>query len=268
MHTSYQLDSSCFAVKINGKDADCGSLLPEWSPHDRVGIIVDENLGAIGASLLIQFSITAFYDECASRRSKAIYPEIYLFHVGGRYGDHSSYDIYPPRKEIFLDDDPVAILESINTCGISRLIVVDGAIGNVQHHFKEPACAKERITSAFAYSPYGRVRDPDIEIAGLNRRVVANTSMAIKPGKKAYAELMQSFTTSSKAPSIPENEKLPVIASRVEEVSLEQRNKIIQQRLEISVDGLPYETYRRISISDALNMLSSRASRCSQKVRK
>ena len=261
MHTSYQLKESNFAISLCGVGSTRDDVFPDWTSHDRVGIVVDKPFGGVGASLLLQVSITLFYDVCQKRKTEPFYPEVYLFHVGGRYGDHSSYDIYPPRKEVFVDDDPVAILEAINDRAITRLIVVDGEQGNPKHHFKEPASAKERLVSAFAYSPTGRVNSPDIEIEALKRCVIANTNMALRSGKKAYAELMESLSKSPKGPTLPVDEKHPVLVSRADEVSIEVRDSIIQQRDEISTNGLPLESYRRITVAQALNMLGSSGSR-------
>ncbi|PHZ86366.1 hypothetical protein CRD36_02055 [Paremcibacter congregatus] len=79
--------------------------------------------------------------------------------------------------------------------------------------------------------------------------------MALKPGKKAYAELMVSFSKSPKGSHLPNNEKLPVLASRANEVLHEAREKVLQRRVEIQVNGFPIETYRRIVVEDALNIL-------------
>lgn len=256
MHTSYQLDSSHFSIKIDNKDATRGDLLSEWNIYDRVGIIIDEPFGAVGASLLIQLTITAFYDIRPSRRSETIYPEVYLFHVGERYGDHSSYDIYPLRKEVFLDDDPVQILAAINDRAITRLIVVDRDCRQVQHHYKEPSSAKDRITSVFAYSATGRVTNPDIEIVGLNRNVLSNTRRALNPGSKGYTESMEKLAKSPRMPMISDHEIIPVYSSRSDEVPVPIRDRIRQQFDESSKDGVRRETFRRISLSESLNMLS------------
>ena len=61
------------------------------------------------------------------RGPNGIYPEIYLFHVGGRHGDHSPYDFWPARKEVFVDADPREVLDQINDKGITRLAVPDGS---------------------------------------------------------------------------------------------------------------------------------------------
>lgn len=255
MHTSRQLKNSDFAIRIKGEEVSREELLPNWKCHDRVGIIVDEPFGAVGASLLLQLCITAFYDVLPSRRSETIYPEIYLFHIGGRYGDHSSYDIYPPRKEVFLDNNPAQILEAINDRSITRLIVVDRDCREVKHHFKEPSTARDRIVSVFAYCPTGDVGEGDIEIKSLNRNLLTNTRGALSPGSKAYAESMEKLAKSSRMPAIPDCEIVPDYPSRSLETTARIREKIRLQFDQSIKEGFRRETYRRVSLSDALNML-------------
>src|SRR4051812_30763209 len=109
MHTATQLHSSMFAVTRRGQRSSREALLPRWCPSDRLGVVMTETFGALAASHLIQIAITAFYDASPARREgklgraddpKAIYPEIYLFHVGARHGDHSGFDFWPARKEV------------------------------------------------------------------------------------------------------------------------------------------------------------------------
>ena len=88
-------------------------------------MIVDRPLGATGASMLIQLVITAFYDVNPGRREVTLYPETYLFHVGGRHGNHAYYDVYPPRTEVVVASDSAEILEAINDRAITRLAVVE-----------------------------------------------------------------------------------------------------------------------------------------------
>ena len=150
-------------------------------------MIVDRPLGATGASMLIQLVITAFYDVNPGRREVTLYPEIYLFHVGGRHGNHAYYDVYPPRKEVVVANDSAEILEAINDRAITRLAVVDGPAEEVTHHWKEPAAALDRLVTAYAYDPSGRVGRGDLEIMATDRRALVNTSIILHP-KVTYAE--------------------------------------------------------------------------------
>ncbi|MFI8510097.1 hypothetical protein ACIGHB_03105 [Streptomyces sp. NPDC085460] len=62
MHTATQPKPSSFQYLIGGENTDLTGLFPRWTPNDRFGILIDRPLGALGASLLIQAAIAAFYD--------------------------------------------------------------------------------------------------------------------------------------------------------------------------------------------------------------
>jgi hypothetical protein len=82
-------------------------------------------------------------------------------------GDHSSYDFWPARKEVLVEDDPRLVLAAINDRGITRLAVPEVERVFVDHEYKEPSAARDRIATAFVYSPTGRVVNPEWEIEGL-----------------------------------------------------------------------------------------------------
>ena len=85
MHAASQLFVEAFEVQIDGERVSPDTVFPDWSPLDRFGIVVTEPLGGLGASLLLQLAIAMFYSVRPDRRAGTpVYPEIYLFHVGGR----------------------------------------------------------------------------------------------------------------------------------------------------------------------------------------
>ena len=101
MHAASQLFVEAFEVQVEGERVSPDTVFPDWSPLDRFGIVVTEPLGGLGASLLIQLAIAMFYSVRPDRRAGTpVYPEIYLFHVGGPHGDFSYFDFWPPRKEV------------------------------------------------------------------------------------------------------------------------------------------------------------------------
>ncbi len=259
MHTAKQLKKNQFKILINGATSTREQLFPEWNQYDRFGVVVDQSYGAVGASLLLQLAITAFYDVRPSRRENTLYPEVYLFHVGGKFGSHASFDIYPPRKEVFVDNNPAEILEAINDRGITRLAVVDGPIEAVRHHFKEPASAMDRIVSAFSYAASGRVNDADIEISALDRRAIQNTKMVLHP-KPAYTGTPPAVSAQLASNTIPDGEIFLSVDSKFDQIPVSVSEEYAQQRKIITVDGFPKETYRRISIEDVLRSLHSRKS--------
>jgi hypothetical protein len=138
----------------------------------------------------VQLAITAFYDLRPARRTSAPqYPEIYLFHVGGRYGNHSFFDYWPPRKEVFLDNDACAVLSAVNDKAITRLVVADGKPTPAAYDPWEPAAAGDRISSAFAYSASGWVANADVRLSSRNERAEVNATMTLHPDR-ALARLM------------------------------------------------------------------------------
>lgn len=80
-----------------------------------------------------------------------------------------------------MSGDARDVLGAINDRGITRLLVPDGAPAHVDHYFKEPASALDRIVSAFAYSGTGRVRESDVSIIGAGARAEANARITLHP---------------------------------------------------------------------------------------
>lgn len=262
MHTARQLKSTYFSVRHWGRPATRTDLLPDWNPLDRLGIVVTTPFGGVGASHLIQLAITAFYDVRPSRRDsltgkdeKAIYPEIYLFHVGGRHGDYSSFDFWPARKEVFVASEPRLVLDAINDRAITRLAVPDKKPRDVVHEFKEPAAARDRIATAFVYSPDGRVSEPEWEIAGLHRHTEDNPAGVLNP------ESRRDFVASSGGPVLLDDELLTERSwdtrtlARLDEAA-DSLDRSRRQRSAVrGKDGLATETYRGIDVDTALRLL-------------
>ena len=49
MHVVTLLKADMFDVEIDGKPASIAQALPDWNPHDRFGLVIDDALGGIGA---------------------------------------------------------------------------------------------------------------------------------------------------------------------------------------------------------------------------
>jgi len=260
MHTARQLAASQFSVIHRDVPSSREELLPDWAPHDRLGVVVTEPFGAVGASHLIQLAITAFYDARPNRRAgrldgvhpDAVYPEIYLFHVGGAFGDHSAFDFWPARKEVSVPANALAVLDAINDRAITRLAVPDGSPSPVEHEWKEPAAARERIASAFAYAASGRVTAADWEIRGLDRRTEVNPENILDPERR-YAG----------AHIAPEEAAMTDIKRMWRLRTEERRDEALSglasaQRSRTAIRdarGLATESYRQVTVKEALFML-------------
>lgn len=183
MHTAEQLDPGQFEVEITGGAGGTCCLFEEWADLDRFGLIVTEPFGSLGASLLVQAAIATFYSVRPQRKGgEPEYPEIYLFHLGGRWGDHSSFDFWPPRKEVFLlGSNPIELLEAINDRAITYLafpVVPAGdstTFSSGASTWADMNSAEYRIKRGFEYSPSGRLADPDLILRSSDPRVLENS---------------------------------------------------------------------------------------------
>ena len=155
-----------FRIELAGRAARLEDVFEGFGEHDRLGLVMRRPCGAVGASALIAAAITAFYDIQRSRGTDFfIYPDYYLFHVGGPLGDHARLDVWPSRKEVVVEDDPARILEAIDDRAISRLLVEDGPRGDAELDAEAVASARARVSSCLAYSASGRVSEGDVRIA-------------------------------------------------------------------------------------------------------
>jgi hypothetical protein len=261
MHTAIQLNASQFDVEIDGQRVDIGALLPDWHALDRFGIVVTEALGSLGASLLIQLTITAFYDfRREHRRMRAVYPEIYLFHVGGKWGDHSTLDFWPPRKEVFLPADPPQVLAALNNFAITRLAVPDAPGAKAKSidwldDGKERTTARERITSVFCYGAGGSVGDADVRISATGPVTEENISAILDPHSiLAASESRQIGDTPT---DVVFRLYLGSVRDRQSEVAADIRVAKAETRKRLREAGPYSESYRRIEFARALSLFTT-----------
>ncbi|MGH2762526.1 MAG: hypothetical protein ACRDLD_08115, partial [Thermoleophilaceae bacterium] len=162
MHSARELRSSAFAIDVDGRRTGIPELFEGFGEQDRLGVVMSEPCGAVGASALISATVTAFYDIQRSRGPDFfVYPDYFLFHVGRPLGDHARLDVWPRRKEVVVADDPQEILEAIDDRAITRLVVEDGEPGEHELDREEVASARARVLTCLAYSASGRVARGD-----------------------------------------------------------------------------------------------------------
>lgn len=270
MHMATLIDASMFDLRLADEAATRDDVLPGWGPGDRFGVIVREPFGALGASLLIQLAVTSFYDAAPARRDAAPqYPEIYLFHVGGRYGDHRPFDFWPPRKEIFLPDTPLAVLEALNDRGITFLVLPPSSRttpeGNVSFEksgapWSETNSFRERTKAAYLYSADGRVENEDLEIHGRNEVMEQNGERTANPERSLdwFQQLRRDqLPAALPGPGTLEQTRFwaHTLMDRFHEVDADTRARASSRRSLRLVDGLPLETYQRLTPHDALGLL-------------
>lgn len=249
MHTAHSLNGGMFAVEIDGRRSSREELL-HWQPNDRLGVVVTEPLGGLGASLMIQLAITAYFDSRPERRESPHYPENYVFHVGGRFGDFSTLDVRPARKQVFVSGI-IELVGALNAHSITHLLVPDGAFRDTGYLYLESEASREQIRHCFAYSAMGRTGRSDVCIRANDAAVdydVGNTIdaarvIAVAPEWLQMGDAVQRADTAT---------WFTEFRGRMNEVSAEDRAAKSRQRAAISTDGLVSETYRRIGVDDAL----------------
>lgn len=257
MHVMAMLKAEMFEIEIGGKPAAIADIYPDWCAHDRVGVVIDEALGGIGATHLMQIAMTAYYDVKPSRRAElSVYPEIYAFHIGRPYGTHAPYDIWPARREVIVrTQDHREVLDAINDRGITRLIVPDRLQRQVVHRPKEVDAALDRIASAFVYDASGRVARPDFTIAGKDKRTEFNAEQTLKPfSAERLAAIKPSTTRQVKE---LDTSYADWLRERSSDISAGVREAVAERRRLLRQDGLATESYRRVPVPEALEKLAS-----------
>jgi hypothetical protein len=223
VHSSRELRSSAFAVSVHGADTTLAAVFPDFVAADRVGVVVRRPCGVVGASALLMCAVTAFYDVQRARgKDFFIYPDYFVFHVGRKLGSHNRFDIWPPHKEVVVADDPEELLRAINDRGVTRLVVEDGAPGDLGFARETLASALARIVTAVVYTPNGRTLDADVAIAGndVTEQYVAG------------------------------------VLEQSRDVPAAERERIAAARAHLQDAGRPVETYRRVDLDEALGLLA------------
>ncbi len=244
MHSSRELSSSSFEIEVGGVPTPLEELFEGFGEQDRLGVVLSRPCGAVGASLLITATITAFYDIHRARGPDFfVYPDYYLFHVGRPLGDHGRLDIWPPHKEVVVHAGADRVLEALNDRAVTRLVVEDGVAGEPPSDQGALASARARIETCLAYSPSGRVEDADVRIAG--NSVTEGYVEAILDPEARIARLRAEGN----------EERAAAIAARAGEVDRDSRQRVLAGRRHLIDDGVPVETYRRIGLDEALGRL-------------
>lgn len=255
MHVATLLNADMFDIAVDGRPGAIADALPGWSLHDRLGVVIDEPLGGVGASHLIQIASVAYYDARPERR-KLVYPEIYAFHVGRGHGAHSAFDFWPARREVIVTGDHRNLLDAINDRAITRLALPARTLRQVEHRRKEKEAAADRLVEAFLYAPDGQMPDGDLVIAGNDTRTEYSPGRVLRP---VYVQAPAAAPPQRPGPAGQVKERDPAYGEWLEarrgDITQEQRDAAVARRAAVTRDGMVRESYRRIAVADALERL-------------
>jgi hypothetical protein len=173
VHTT-ALRSEQFQITVDGRPARIDDVFPGFTEHDRLGIVIHDDLGAAGAGSLILATVTAFYDQLrAAGEEFFAYADYFAFHVGADHGTLRKLDVYPAHKEVVVANDAEQILQAINDRGVTRLLVPDappaaraGAAAEAALQPETRHSAQRRIRTALVYSSTGQTTNPDVAVRG------------------------------------------------------------------------------------------------------
>jgi hypothetical protein len=261
VHSSRELRSSSFEVRIEGRRTAIRELFEGFGEQDRLGVVMSRPCAAVGASALITSTITAFYDFHRARGDDFfVYPDYYLFHVGRPLGDHGRLEVWPRRKEVVVGEEPQAVLEAIDDRAITRLVVEDGEPAEADLDDEVVASARGRIRTCLAYSPGGRVEGGDVEI--VSNPVTEGYVAAILDPETRIARLREELAQAegeagrAGAPQAGAlRARIAAIKARQGEVERHLRMHVLRERKDLLRDGVAVETYRRIGLDEALELL-------------
>lgn len=227
MHTTKTITMSQFTFSVDNRESTIEDIFPGFNLEDRLGVVVRSPGGSAGASGLLMATITKFYDfhrgQLGEGKEKLwIYPDYFVFHISDWHLDHYWLDVWPPHKEVIVENDSEQILEAINDRGITRLLVEDISPSHATFLRETLNNAQLRIKSALAFSPNGRVSAGDVR--------VRNKSLT----EKYLRDSMK----------------------RTNSISDMLYLELCCAREALLVDGWIEESYRRIEVVDALKMLT------------
>lgn len=186
MHTTNDIRSEDFTFTIDGGKADFLDVFPDFDKTDRVGIVVRSEGGVLGMSALLLASVMKFYDhfkkaDLGNESGKLrLYPEFYVFHVGEYTGEYRQIDVFPPHRDVVVEDDSEQILEAVNDRGITRLLIEQQAASSPLFLRESISSAERRILTALSFSPDGAVENGDV--------TVTNNGSISKFAYRAYEE--------------------------------------------------------------------------------
>jgi hypothetical protein len=247
MHSSVELSSGDFAIAVDGERASLTDVLPGFDGHSRLGIVLRDDFGVVGASGLLLAAVTAFYDSLRERYPDGFfrYADFFHFHAGGWHGNHNMLDVFPAHKEVVVDDEPEQLLQAINDRAVTHLLLPEGESRHGTFQRQTVNAARERLRGAALYAPRGRVQDADVEIGGnehADHYVWATVDTA------AYADSVEADGSMSA-------EAVAWFRSTVDDVPADARRRILAERESLRVDGRIVESFRRIGVEEALERL-------------
>ena len=172
MHSS-NLRGTDFEICLNNQPVSHAGFFADFSNLTRVGIIAPNGTDGVGATALIMAFVTAFYDTYRARGGEFFaYPAYYTFQQSRPLASYTMLDIWPKHKDVFVEPDPVDLLNTINDRAINVLLLPDREPTDPSFEQPQIEAALRTIKTCYLYSANGAVQDADLEVTVNSRQVV------------------------------------------------------------------------------------------------
>ena len=208
-------DPANIKAAVYGKTASIFDVFPKFDMSDRLGVVVSSSIGMLGASMLIHTFGACYYKlRRDAGQLVAQYPEVYVVHLGGRYGDLRMLDVLPERKEIFVDTGAEA-LAAMNHAAVTRIAVPTPAQDLTderpwhQFHPWETGPARERVRSTYLYSADG-------DVGAVGNIVLTGQARQIFDDFRCVYDIDHTITRHAQAEDDPEKWTMTLLARSAE----------------------------------------------------
>jgi hypothetical protein len=172
MHSS-KLRGSDFAIIDNGRHTSYSDFFNGFSNLNRLGVVTPNGIDGVGTAALLIAYTTAFYDTYrATGESFFAYPNYYTFQSVTPLASYTMLDVWPKHKDVFVERDPVDLLNAINDRAINTLLLPDGEPTNPGLEQPQIESALRTMKTCYLYSADGEVADADLTIEVHSRPVI------------------------------------------------------------------------------------------------
>lgn len=158
MHTLEAIEAGDISYEVDGQPVARDEVLPPISVASRVGVVMGDGAGGLGAGNFVLASVIGFYDSLGRLKTDFFeYPDFYTSQASANPADYQMLDVYPDHKNVAVDPSAESILRAVNDRAVDVLLVPNRSPGTPDIEDVTRRSAERRIESCFLYSPSGRL---------------------------------------------------------------------------------------------------------------
>ena len=172
MHSS-TLRSEDFTIRHKEDQVKHAEFFSHVTQATRLGVYAPNGTDGVGATTLIMAYVTAFYN-CYREQGGDFfaYPSYYTLQHTRPLASYTMLDIWPQHKDVWVDQNPLALLDAINNRAIDVLLVPEGSTSNPAFERPQLETARQTIKSCYLYAAGGQTTDAELEITVHSKQVL------------------------------------------------------------------------------------------------